>query len=445
MKPRLSIVMIVVVGLLAAIGPAAAAQAPSGGDRSGSPPAFAPELSGPNADPEPSFDPEGSRPWGKPEAGTFAQVAAEPSAIPTDQPGLSFRYAQTIGIAETPYIEDTIHVNNPGGLAVHNGNLWIAECDGRRLLKYTTDGTFLTQIGKGGFAYTHDTTIWCPNDVAVDASGNIWYADGTNHVVQFDATGKKLQDWGAVWDSGSTNDRFSNPHSIAFDATGNIYLSDRDNHRIQVFDGAGKYLHTIGQTGVCSTANDKLCSPQRIEMVGGNRLYVADTGNHRIQIFDVSNIDAIGYVATIGTSGASGSDNAHFDNPTGVAVDPAHNRIFVADAYNWRVQVFSYSSRAYQQSITGFSYLSDVAVDQEGRLYTAEPWSDRHVVRQFNVDLTPRRTYGVDGVPYVADAGHVNQPSGMALLKDGSLVIGEQVGRRLLVLNPDLTLEVADR
>ena len=64
MKPRLFIVLIVVIGLLAAMSSAAAAQAPSGGDRSGFPPAFAPQLTDPSVEPERPFDPEGGRPWG---------------------------------------------------------------------------------------------------------------------------------------------------------------------------------------------------------------------------------------------------------------------------------------------------------------------------------------------------------------------------------------------
>ena len=58
MKTRLFIVLLVVIGLLAAMSSAAAAQAPSGDGRPGFAPAFAPGLTGPNVEPEPSFDPE---------------------------------------------------------------------------------------------------------------------------------------------------------------------------------------------------------------------------------------------------------------------------------------------------------------------------------------------------------------------------------------------------
>ena len=89
MKTRLFIVLLVVIGLLAAMSSAAAAQAPSGDGRSGFPPTFAPELTGPNVEPEPPFDPEGARPWGNPVAGLLAQPAAAPDApaVAIGQPG----------------------------------------------------------------------------------------------------------------------------------------------------------------------------------------------------------------------------------------------------------------------------------------------------------------------------------------------------------------------
>ena len=38
-------------------------------------------------------------------------------------------------------------------------------------------------------------------------------------------------------------------------------------------------------------------------------IYVADSDNHRVQVFDSNR----NYVATIGQTGVSGSDNSHFN------------------------------------------------------------------------------------------------------------------------------------
>ncbi|MBL0268184.1 MAG: hypothetical protein IPP99_05875 [Chitinophagaceae bacterium] len=81
----------------------------------------------------------------------------------------------------------------------------------------------------------------------------------------------------------------------------------------------------------------------------GTMLYVADGGNNRVQIFDISTPTAPVYSATLGVAGVSGTDNAHFSRPVGVAVSV--NYIYVADQYNDRVQIFSRFTHAYITTI----------------------------------------------------------------------------------------------
>jgi sugar lactone lactonase YvrE len=359
--------------------------------------------------------------------------AMSPATLTLGQPVLGFRYARTFGETEVPYFDDTDHLNTPCGVGTDGTNVWIVECLGRRALKYTSDGTFMTKIGRAGFYYGTGTTLSCLRDVAVDGGGNIWVVDGAHHVVKFNSSGSFVDELGVTWNSGTGNDRFDDPYSIAFDRAGNIYVSDSGNHRIQIFNSAGTYVTTIGVTGGPGSDNAHFNRPRHIA-VDNNRLYVADANNHRVQIFDVSNLSAITYVATIGVSGVSGSDNAHFNSPHGVAVDVARGRIYVADADNWRVQVFDYTTSVYVRTLTDYGSPNDLAVDAAGNLYIAEPgWNSR--VQQFDSDLNYVRTYGTTGVPYLTDGSHYNHPFGLAVAPDGSIYIGEAAGRRLIKLN----------
>lgn len=437
MKPRLFIVLIVVIGLLAAMSSAAAAQAPSGGDRSGFPPAFAPQLTDPSVEPERPFDPEGGRPWGNPAVGSLVQPAAAPDApaVALGQPGLSFRYERTFGETEVPYFDDPNHLFGPTGIATDGKNLWVAENMGRRALKYKSDGTFLMQFGKAGFREFAGTTLSGMSDVAVDKDGNIWVTDFSHHVVKFDPTGKRLQELGQTWNSGTANDRFNSPYGIAFDSGGNIFVSDSNNHRIQVFDSGGGYRTTIGVTGVSGSDNAHFNYPRHITIDTNNRLFVADADNHRVQIFDVSNVGAITYQATLGVSAVSGSDNAHLNSPYGAVADIARGRIYVADGYNWRVQVFDYATRAYLRTvIDDSSFTEDVAVDSDSNLYLAKSWG-QSVVRQYNRDLNFVRNFGTYDESYLTDGYHYEQPAVVAAAADGSIYIGESEGRRLVKLN----------
>jgi hypothetical protein len=376
----------------------------------------------------------------EPDGNRVINVFQAPFPWTLGEPGLSFRYLDTLGETEVPYFDDAAHLNYPYGLGTDGTNVWIAECQGRRAMKYASSGSYVTQIGRAGVRNASGTTLDCLHDVGVDASGNVWLVDSPHHVVEFDAGGNWLGELGEIWTSGDDNNHFSEPYSIAFDTNGNIYVSDTYNHRIQVFDSGGTYLTTIGLTGNPGTANDQFDEPRHISVDSNNRLYVADAGNHRVQILNVSNPLAITYVGTIGVPGVSGSGTGQLDYPEGVAVDVARSRIYVADSNNDRVQVFNYTTRAYQGTIPNLSYPVDVAVDTASNLYVAEPWTGDNRVLQFNSNLVLVRTLGnINGVPYVTDAYHYNQPSGVAVAPDGSLVVGEYTGQRVVKMKADGT------
>lgn len=95
--------------------------------------------------------------------------------------------------------------------------------------------------------------------------------------------------------------------------------------------------------------------------------YVADTQNHRIQKFNLSTGAAIGWIGKIATTGGtctagvglftggwcaggtseSGSGNGMFNWPRRIALDVTGNALYVADAFNYRVQKFTLSTGAF--------------------------------------------------------------------------------------------------
>ncbi len=443
--PMLILVLILAVALALLTGWAVGAQG-------GRPPQYSPP---PPAEPGlPPMLPEMKPPALREEAGTLQAQSVVPADIPLGQPGTVFRYDRTFGETEVPYISTTTHLNYPFGIGVQGNTIWISELMGRRALRYDANGNNLAVIGRAGWADHPNFTIWAVFDVAVDGSGNTWIADGyASHVLQFDPSGNFVRELGRAWNSGSANDRFVYPNSVAFDSQGNIYVSDGSdwwtgeygNHRIQVFDSDGNYKATLGSTGTPGTGNNQFRGPAHIAIYQ-DYLYVADRGNHRVQIYRIQfSPYALTYQATIGQTGVSGDDNAHFDDPTGVAVDEDY--IYVADRLNHRVQVFRRSTRAYVTTVgsygTGngqFREPSDVAVDANGYLYVADLRNTR--VQQFQrVDSawSYRRTYGVTGIPYLTDNVHYNHPQGVAVAEDGSIYITENRGRRLVKLSPDGT------
>jgi len=87
-----------------------------------------------------------------------------------------------------------------------------------------------------------------PTDVAWDAQGNIFVADGRGNarVAKFSKDGVFIKSWGQ---RGNGPGQFASVDSIAVDAQGNVYAADGGNQRIQVFDGNGTFRTEIKNVG----------------------------------------------------------------------------------------------------------------------------------------------------------------------------------------------------
>src|SRR3954466_14599423 len=87
-----------------------------------------------------------------------------------------------------------------------------------------------------------------PTDVAWDAQGNIFVADGRGNarVAKFSKDGVFVKSWGQ---RGTAPGQFATVDSIAVDAQGNVYAADGGNQRIQVFDNDGVFKSEIKNVG----------------------------------------------------------------------------------------------------------------------------------------------------------------------------------------------------
>src|SRR6267143_6012816 len=87
-----------------------------------------------------------------------------------------------------------------------------------------------------------------PTDVAWDAQGNIFVADGHGNarVAKFSKDGVFVKSWGQ---KGTAPGQFASVDSIAVDAQGNVYAADAGNKRVQVFDNNGTYKTEIKSVG----------------------------------------------------------------------------------------------------------------------------------------------------------------------------------------------------
>ena len=219
---------------------------------------------------------------------------------------------------EWPADEHAIHVD-------HKRNVWITSAGGPRLrdrtenqiLKFTSDGRFLFQIGKRGQSQGSLDTANVNNaaDVYVDpATNELYVADGyvNRRVIVFDAdTGAFKRMWGAYGrppDDAAPNAptyegpgpaQFNLVHGIRVSTDRKVYVNDRRNNRMQVFSTSGAFEREIfieRTTKLLGTSFAVGFSPDAAQRF----LYLADAGNGRVRIYDRATLTEVGAFGRIG-------------------------------------------------------------------------------------------------------------------------------------------------
>lgn len=117
------------------------------------------------------------------------------------------------------------------------GNIWIVDCGSNKIVQFDATGKKLLEIGGASVGFRK------PTDVAFLSDGTFVVSDGytNSRVVKFSAKGKITVAWGT---KGTGSLQFQTPHSVAVDDTDLIYVADRENNRIQVLNAQGK-VHAI--------------------------------------------------------------------------------------------------------------------------------------------------------------------------------------------------------
>ena len=116
-------------------------------------------------------------------------------------------------------------------------------------------------------------------------------------------------------------------------------------------------------------------------MKENGEVVIADAYNHRIQVFSHDGTFIRMWGGPLGL-GWKGSGRGQFNVATGVGVDQ-QGRIYVADFYNDRIQIFSSKGRwlgTFGTHGTGpgqFNYPTDVAVRPDGTIYVVDFGNNR--------------------------------------------------------------------
>ncbi len=242
--------------------------------------------------------------------------------------------------------------------------------------------SFTTLVGSG---------LNNPESMAIDAAGNLYFADSGNNAIK---------EWIATNNSVVTlaSSGFNFPQGAAVDSAGNVYIADTFNNALKEWVAASDLVVTLSSSG--------LNQPYSVAVDRADNVYLADSGNRAIEEWDV------------GTLVSSG-----LKSPYGVAVDAAGN-VYFSDNVNSFIGEWSPANNSVSTLPTsGLYYPYGPAVDGAGNIYFENSginaFQEYSVVQNNVTTLAPSQT-------------HV--PRGMAVDAAGNLFVADSTASRIVEL-----------
>jgi sugar lactone lactonase YvrE len=153
-------------------------------------------------------------------------------------------------------------------------------------------------------------------------------ADGSR-VEVFDRQGNQVRTMGE-------GDGLAFPNGIVVDAKGVAYVADSNNGRLLAYGADGTVLARVGR----GVGAGKLALPRGVAVDDEGRVYVGDPTAQGVHVFGPPSAET-GRLESLGFFGGPGTKDGTFQFPNGVATD-ARGRIYVADTFNGRVQIWGY-------------------------------------------------------------------------------------------------------
>lgn len=246
-------------------------------------------------------------------------VAVDGDLIAVADPGL-----QVLHLFDTKrkkyariYEADGSPLNSPIGVALTPDTIFLADSALKKVFLFDRNGKVRRVIDG----------MERPTEMAYHpGTGRIYIADTLAHEIDvFDLTGEFLFKFGG---RGSEGGALNFPSHLSL-SEDRLYVNDTMNFRIQVFDLDGRFISSIGQIG---DGSGDLAQPKGLATDAANNIYVADALFSRVQIFDADGR----FLLAVGKDGQGFGE---FWLPAGIFI--AQDRMYVADSYNRRIQVFA--------------------------------------------------------------------------------------------------------
>lgn len=220
---------------------------------------------------------------------------------------------------------ENISISESKALSIDlNGNIYLADTNNNRIVKFDHEGEFIKTIG--GFGWEKEE-FDSPIDICAKSSLDILVADHNNHRIErYDKDMNYISSYYSD-ESLDASLQFAYPAGVAISIHGEIILIDSENKRLLKINSFGQPEMSFG---AFSEGKGKLNDPLQIDIGANDRIFVSDESSAAVLVFDYFG----NYLTHIGEGLLS--------RPRGIFIDE-QDRLWIADKEQKSIFVFSTS------------------------------------------------------------------------------------------------------
>ena len=339
------------------------------------------------------------------------------------------------------------------------------------------NNTIFEDVGIGAQGYSGDgnfaglAVLDSPSGMAFDKYGDLFIADPGDNVVREVNTAGIINTYAGNGTAGfsgngglATSAMLDQPSAIAMNAAGDLFIADGGNHVVREVTPAG-IISTYAGNGTSGYSGDggqasaaEMSSPSGFAFDAAGAMFIADNGGNVVR--EVTPSGVISTFAGTGTSGYTGDGGpailSRLSGPSGLAFDALGN-LFIADSNNNVIREVTldgqintdvgdgtagYTGDAGQASTAQLHDPTSIAFDSRGDLFIADTANNvvREVVATGAIStLAGTGTAGYSGNNSSANTAELQGPQGVAFASSGQLLIADSLNHVVRQIYPRAT------